>query len=223
MVRRANGEHILSDPIMSDGTHPEVIEAIMDQLRGREGMKLIGYEPDADFDRLPAEILGRPEVMCEALPDMAGKAYELIDMEQQYGRHPRVGAADTIEVYPAKGITIDEVRESCEDLGEELSTGATRSLSTSPARSACRRRTAAPARRSRRERHRRADLRHRRRRSARADGRAVPQARGYQRALGLQDADPREPPAGAGGLTGPGELAPSLLPLKTSPTVPTTR
>jgi glutamate formiminotransferase / 5-formyltetrahydrofolate cyclo-ligase len=112
--------YILSDPNMSDGTHPEVIEAIMAQLRGRDGMKLIGYEPDADFDRLPAEILGRPEVMKEALLDMAGKAYELIDMEKQHGRHPRVGAVDTIEVYPAKGITIEEVTEFCEDLGQEL-------------------------------------------------------------------------------------------------------
>ena len=116
----AMAQYILSDPNMSDGTHPEVIEAIMDQLRGRDGMKLIGYEPDADFDRLPAEILGRPEVMREALLDMAGKAYELIDMEKQHGRHPRVGAVDTIEVYPAKGITIEEVREFCEDLGQEL-------------------------------------------------------------------------------------------------------
>ena len=113
-------QYILSDPNMSDGTHPEVIEAIMDQLRGRDGMKLIGYEPDADFDRLPAEILGRPEVMKEALLAMAGKAYELIDMEKQHGRHPRVGAVDTIEVYPAKGITIEEVTEFCEDLGQEL-------------------------------------------------------------------------------------------------------
>ena len=112
--------YILSDPNMSDGTRPEVIEAIMDQLRGREGVKLIGYEPDPDFDRLPAEVLGRPEAMKEALLDMAGKAYELIDMERQHGRHPRVGAVDTIEVYPAKNITIEEAKDFAEDLGEEL-------------------------------------------------------------------------------------------------------
>ena len=112
--------YILSDPNMSDGTRPEVIEAIMDQLRGREGVKLIGYEPDPDFDRLPAEVLGRPEAMKEALLDMAGKAYELIDMEKQHGRHPRVGAVDTIEVYPAKNITIEETKDFAEDLGEEL-------------------------------------------------------------------------------------------------------
>lgn len=112
--------YILSDPNMSDGTRPDVIEAIMDQLRGREGVKLIGYEPDADFDRLPAEVLGRPEAMREALLDMAGKAYELIDMEQQHGRHPRVGAVDTIEIYPAKNFTMEQCREFAEDLGEEL-------------------------------------------------------------------------------------------------------
>jgi len=112
--------YILSDPNFSDGTHPEVIEAIMDQLRGRDGVKLIGYDPDSDFDRLPAEVIGRPAAVKEALLDAAGKAYELIDMEKQHGHHPRIGAVDTIEIYPAKGITIEECKEFAEDLGREL-------------------------------------------------------------------------------------------------------
>lgn len=112
--------YILTDPNFSDGTRKEVIEEIMDQFRGRDGVKLIGYEPDADFDRLPAEVLGRPEAVKEALLDAAGTAYELIDMDQQHGRHPRIGAVDTIEIYPAKGITIDECTEFAEDLGQEL-------------------------------------------------------------------------------------------------------
>jgi glutamate formiminotransferase len=113
-------KYILSDPNFSDGTHSEVIEKIIDQFRGRPGVKLIGYEPDPDFDRLPAELLGRPEAMKEALLDAAGAAYELIDMEKQRGRHPRIGAVDTIEIYPAKDITIEECREFAEDLGQEL-------------------------------------------------------------------------------------------------------
>ncbi|TDJ66245.1 MAG: glutamate formimidoyltransferase [Proteobacteria bacterium] len=112
--------YILSDPNFSDGTRAEVIEKIIDQLRGRDGVKLIGYEPDSDFNRLPVEVLGRPEAMKEALLDAAGKAYELIDMEKQHGRHPRIGAVDTIEIYPCKGITIDECKEFAEDLGQEL-------------------------------------------------------------------------------------------------------
>ncbi len=112
--------YILTDPNFSDGTREDVIEKIMDQLRGRDGVKLIGYEPDADFDRLPAEVLGRPEAVRDALLDAAGKAYELIDMDQQHGRHPRIGAVDTIEIYPAKGITIEDCVELAEELGQEL-------------------------------------------------------------------------------------------------------
>jgi glutamate formiminotransferase len=112
--------YILSDPNFSDGTRKEVIEAIIDQLRGRDGVKLIGYDPDSDFDRLPAEVIGRPGAIKEALLDAAGKAYELIDMEKQHGHHPRIGAVDTIEIYPAKDITIEECMEFAEDLGHEL-------------------------------------------------------------------------------------------------------
>ena len=113
-------KYILSDPNFSDGTRKEVIEEIIGQFRDRPGVKLIGYEPDADFDRLPAEVLGRPDAVMDALLDAAAKAYELIDMEKQHGRHPRIGAVDTIEVYPAKDITIEECREFAEDLGNEL-------------------------------------------------------------------------------------------------------
>jgi len=112
--------YVLSDPNMSDGTHPEVIEAIIDQLREREGVKRIGYEPDPDFDRLPAEVIGRPEALKEALLDMAGKSYELIDMNKQHGAHPRIGAVDTIQLYPLADIGLDECIELAEEIGREL-------------------------------------------------------------------------------------------------------
>ncbi len=113
-------QFILSDPNFSDGTRPEVIDAIVGEFRDKPGIKLIGYEPDPDFDRLPVEVLGRPEEVREALLNAAAKAYELIDMEQQSGHHPRIGAVDTIEIYPAKGITIEECTQFAEELGNEL-------------------------------------------------------------------------------------------------------
>jgi glutamate formiminotransferase len=112
--------YILSDPNFSEGRNAKTIEAIADQFRNREGLKLIGYEPDADFGRLPIEIIGRPEAAKEALLAAAGKAYELIDMEKYEGRHPHIGAVDTIEIYPAKGLTVDDCRDFAEDLGKEL-------------------------------------------------------------------------------------------------------
>ena len=112
--------YVLSDPNFSEGANKDVIEAIVDQFRNRSGLKMLGYEPDADFGRLPIEILGRTDVVKEALLDGAGKAIELIDMEKYTGRHPHIGAVDTIEIYPAHGITIEEVVEFVEDLGQEL-------------------------------------------------------------------------------------------------------
>jgi len=66
-------QYIISDPNYSDGTHKDVIEKIVEPFRNRPGIKLIGYEPDPDFDRLPIELLGRPEAMREALLESAGK------------------------------------------------------------------------------------------------------------------------------------------------------
>ncbi|MGD9715271.1 MAG: glutamate formimidoyltransferase [Thermomicrobiales bacterium] len=113
-------KYMLSDPNFSDGKRKEVIDQIVGQFQDRPGLKLIGYEPDPDFDRLPVEVLGRPEALREALLAAAAKAYELIDMEKQHGHHPRVGAVDTIEVYPAKDVTIEECRDFAEELGNEL-------------------------------------------------------------------------------------------------------
>ena len=65
-------KYVLSDPNFSDGTRKEVIEQIIGEFRNRPGLKLIGYEPDADFDRLPAELLGRPKLSkrpCWPLPE----------------------------------------------------------------------------------------------------------------------------------------------------------
>ena len=61
-------KYVLSDPNFSDGTRKDVIEQIVGQFRDKPGLKLIGYEPDADFDRLPVELLGTPQAVKEAPP-----------------------------------------------------------------------------------------------------------------------------------------------------------
>ena len=107
-------------PNFSEGRRHDVIEAIVDQIRNAKGVKLIGYFPDADFNRTVIECLGEPEPLKEALLNMAGKAYELIDMEKQEGKHPRIGAQDTIPVFPLLGVSLDECKAFAEDLGQKL-------------------------------------------------------------------------------------------------------
>lgn len=112
--------YVHSVPNFSDGSRTEVIESIVSEVRGRSGVKLIDYCPDADLNRTVVELIGRPEPLKEALLDMAGKSYELIDMEQQTGIHPRIGAQDTIPLFPLVGITLEECVELAEEIGEEV-------------------------------------------------------------------------------------------------------
>ena len=98
----------------------EIIKKIVGQLQGKEGVKLIDFYPDYDFNRTVIEVIGRPEPLKEALLNMAGKSYELIDMEKQSGRHPRIGAQDTIPLFPLKGIDLAECKSMAEEIGHIL-------------------------------------------------------------------------------------------------------
>ena len=113
-------KYILAVPNFSDGRRPEVIEAIADTIKNREGVKLVSSEPEYDFNRTVLTIIGEPGPLKEALLDMAAKSYELIDMREQKGTHPRIGGQDTIPLFPLSNITLDECKELAEEIGKEL-------------------------------------------------------------------------------------------------------
>lgn len=113
-------KYILAVPNFSEGRRKDVIEKVADCLRNREGVKLISVEPEYDFNRTVLTVLGEPEALKEALLKMAETSYELIDMREQEGSHPRIGAQDTIPLFPFSNIELEEVRELAESIGHEL-------------------------------------------------------------------------------------------------------
>ncbi len=113
-------QYIHAVPNFSDGTRADVIEAIVAEIRDAEGVKLIGFYPDADFNRTVIEAIGKPANLKEALLNMASKSYELIDMEKQSGAHPRIGAQDTIPIFPLANITLEECVALAEEIGAEI-------------------------------------------------------------------------------------------------------
>ena len=46
--------------------------------------------------------------------------YRHVNMEVQKGVHPRIGALDTAPVFPLKNVTIQEVKDLAETIGQEL-------------------------------------------------------------------------------------------------------
>lgn len=113
-------QYVLAVPNFSDGRRKEVIEEIVSIFQDIEGVKLVSYEPEHDFNRTVVTVIGEPKPLKEALLKMAGKSYELINMEEQSGTHPRIGAQDTIPLIPFKNITIEECIELAEEIGKEV-------------------------------------------------------------------------------------------------------
>ncbi len=113
-------QYVLAVPNFSDGRRKEVIEAVAGTLKNKEGIMLVSVEPEHDFNRTVITVIGEPAPLKEALLEMAGKSYELINMEEQQGSHPRIGAQDTIPLFPFKNITLEECVTMAEEIGQEV-------------------------------------------------------------------------------------------------------
>ncbi len=113
-------KYILAVPNFSDGRRQDVIDAISSTIKNREGVKLVTCEPEYDFNRTVLTIIGEPVPLKEALLEMAAKSYELIDMREQKGTHPRIGGQDTIPLFPLMNTTVEECKELAEEIGKEL-------------------------------------------------------------------------------------------------------
>lgn len=113
-------QYILAVPNFSEGRRENVINAIVDEIRKVEGVKLISFEPEYDFNRTVITCIGEPGPLKIAMINMAEKAYTLINMEEQSGTHPRIGAQDTIPLFPFKNILLEEVKLVAEEIGKEL-------------------------------------------------------------------------------------------------------
>lgn len=113
-------KYILAVPNFSEGRRLDVVEAITSVVKNREGVTLVSVEPEHDFNRTVVTLLGEPQPLKEALIALAGKSYELIDMTEQKGTHPRIGAQDTIPLFPFKNVTIEECKVLAEEIGQEI-------------------------------------------------------------------------------------------------------
>ncbi|MDO5755704.1 MAG: glutamate formimidoyltransferase [Tissierellia bacterium] len=113
-------QFILAVPNFSEGRDEEVVKKVADAVRKYDGVKLITVEPEYDFNRTVLTIIGEPKPLKEALMEMAKTTYENLDMTKQEGTHPRIGAQDTIPLFPLMNIELEEVKALAEEIGNEL-------------------------------------------------------------------------------------------------------
>ncbi len=103
-----NSESIIECvPNFSEGTDPAKVSKIVAAMQV-EGVRLLDWSLDTAHNRSVVTIAGSPDAVVESAVRAAGKAAEIIDLTQQHGVHPRIGAADVIPFIPVSGASLAE-------------------------------------------------------------------------------------------------------------------
>ena len=107
-------------PNFSEGRRPEVLEEITRAIRQIEGVSLLDASRDESHNRSVVTFAGGPEPVVRAAMAAVGRALELIDMEQQSGAHPRIGAVDVIPFVPLGDTKMSECVDLARRFGEQV-------------------------------------------------------------------------------------------------------
>lgn len=108
-------------PNFSEGRNQEIIDTIARAGSNIKGARVLGIEPDKDYNRTVLTIAGEPEAVAEAAFEVIKSSYENIDMASHVGEHPRIGAVDVCPFVPLKGLTMEECAELARDLAVRVS------------------------------------------------------------------------------------------------------
>lgn len=112
---------IESVPNFSEGRRQDVIDTILAAYSSVEGARIIDHSSDPDHNRSVVTLVGAPAAVSEALFRGIAKAAELIDMNQQQGAHPRIGATDVVPLVPIREISMEECVALARALAQRVS------------------------------------------------------------------------------------------------------
>lgn len=107
-------------PNFSEGRDLNKINQITDSIKKIEGVTLLDVDPGQDTNRTVVTIVGAPEVVAEAAFQAIKTASQVIDMRQQKGTHPRMGATDVCPFVPVSGVTMDDCIELSKQVGKRV-------------------------------------------------------------------------------------------------------
>jgi glutamate formiminotransferase / 5-formyltetrahydrofolate cyclo-ligase len=97
-----------SVPNVSEGRRLDVVERLADALTSVPGVFLLDRTSDPSHNRTVFTIAGQHDTVAEALERLVAQALVDIDMEQQAGEHPRIGAVDVIPFVPLADTTLED-------------------------------------------------------------------------------------------------------------------
>lgn len=107
-------------PNFSEGRDKKKLAAIARAIQSVPGVRLADYSGDADHNRSVFTFLGKPDDVLKAALTASKKALELIDMREQSGVHPRLGAVDVVPFIPLGRTKMKDAVDLAHTFGEKL-------------------------------------------------------------------------------------------------------
>lgn len=96
------------------------VAALEQAISGVAGAFVLHRTSDADHNRSVITFAGGAEAVVEAALRATAVARDLIDLNQQRGVHPRLGALDVLPFVPLEGATLDDCIVLAHQAGERI-------------------------------------------------------------------------------------------------------
>ncbi|MBN1364782.1 MAG: glutamate formimidoyltransferase [Syntrophaceae bacterium] len=107
-------------PNFSEGRDLRKIKAIARVLKSFPDVRLADYSGDSDHNRSVFTFMGQPQDVLKAALASCDKALKLIDMRQQQGVHPRLGAVDVVPFIPLGKAKMKDAVDLAHAFGRQL-------------------------------------------------------------------------------------------------------
>jgi glutamate formiminotransferase / 5-formyltetrahydrofolate cyclo-ligase len=111
-----------SVPNISEGRRLDVIERLAGALTSVPGVYLLDRTSDGSHNRSVFTVAGEHEAVTAGLERLVATAIDEIDMDDQLGEHPRIGAVDVIPFVPLGDTTLDDCIELARRFGARIAT-----------------------------------------------------------------------------------------------------
>ncbi len=95
-------------PNFSEGRNEQALAKMKASVDGKFNAKLLGFEPDHDYNRTVVTLAGDESSILESVVALSMAAAEEIDMRQHKGAHPRLGAIDVVPFVPVRNTSMEE-------------------------------------------------------------------------------------------------------------------
>jgi glutamate formiminotransferase/formiminotetrahydrofolate cyclodeaminase len=107
-------------PNISEGRDSTIIDELLREIESVIGVRILNVDIGYSANRTVITFAGNPAAVIEAAFLLIKKAYDIIDMRNHQGIHPRIGAVDVCPFVPISGISMDETVKIAATLGQKV-------------------------------------------------------------------------------------------------------